>query len=765
MVEAKIKRGLTYWKNMVIVLLATCLPAVLIGSSIYYVGNDRIIRELNGAHQAQLKQTIQRFDDYLSHLEVFSAQMAFQPDFNESLNEVDFSRQFEKTRDLYKSLQLMKQSNPLIDTITLYLQKTETTISDMNGVNRVASDKDKEMYRSLLSDSRSIYVTDVKETKAVVIRLPSDGSATPFGAFLVSLNQKVLDRLVDNFATEDGTAFLMDMDGNSVTSDRAAANAGKLPLKDALKREVLAIGSDGSTFVYAFDGISYSVSHGQLSRLGSKWMYVSATPISQITQPVTAMSKAIIIVSLLGLAIALVISWFTSNRVYRPIQRLMNLFQPSKEAVVSHSNEIAYIEAQWKQQLLERHELQTRIQQSLPSIREGFLQQFFEGRFYYLTERDVAERLQQFEWDVEGKQFAFLVVKLHRTANLAGKITVRDEQLVAFAATNIIDELCHSLAQHVHVFNFQDSSVGAMLVMPKELTAEELKKRMIQLSKDISGTIGNLLRLQVTIALSRMSDNIMHTPELLEEARKTIRYRHMTEVNQLLDAEDFYSPAEEPLAAFPFELEKEIIHDLRMGLEREAVLHVRQFMESLQQQLGTELRVQEGMLKLLGSIYDAIWKSGMNPHQLYKDSHLFEMLLNIREPDDMVDWFHGKVIRPYVNALSKSYDTGMKEIVDKLLAVLQDEYLSNVSLDQYAERLGVSVFKLSRGFKQVTGENFIDYVTRLRLGKCMELLLTTDLKVNEIAERLQYNPPYFVRVFKKHTGMTPGQYREKHKSM
>jgi YesN/AraC family two-component response regulator len=766
MMEAKmIRRGNYYWKNMAIVLLAVFLPAVLIGSSIYYVGSDRIIKELNGAHQMQLKQSIQRLEDYLSLLEVFTAQIGFQPDFNDSLNEVDFARQFEKTRDLYKSLQLMKQSNPLIDTITLYLHKTETTISDLKGVNPVDSNQDKMLYYALLTGSQSIYVTDFKQTKAVVIKLPSDSRATPFGAFLVNLNQKALDRLVDNFALENGMAFLMDSEGRSVTSDKAAADSGKLPLKEALKREVMALGTTDGTFVYKFGGTNYSVSQGQLSLLSSKWTYVSATPISQITRPVTSMSKAIIFISLFGLVIALLISWFTFNRVYRPIQRLMNLFLQSKDAAVSHHNEIAYIESQWKQQLQERHALQTRIKQSLPSIREAFMQQFFQGQFYYLSEQDVTERLRQFEWDVQSKWFAFLVVKLHGVAHFDGEVMVRDEQLVAFAATNIIDELCHALAQHVHVFNFQDSSIGAMLVVPKELTDEELKKRIVQLSKDIAGTIGNLLRLQVTIAISRTSDSVMHTPQLLEEARKTLRYRHMTEANQFLHAEDFYAPAEDSLVAFPFELEKEIIHDLRMGLEREAVLHVRDFMEALQQHLGTELRVQEGMMKLLGSIYDAVWKSGINPHHLYKDSHLFEMLLDIREPDEMVEWFRSKVISPYVRALSKSYDSEMKEIVDKLLTLLQEEYLSNISLEQYAERFDISIFKLSRGFKQVTGENFVDYVTKLRIGKCMELLLTTDLKVNEIAEKLQYNPPYFVRLFKKRTGMTPGQYREKHKTI
>lgn len=46
------------------------------------------------------------------------------------------------------------------------------------------------------------------------------------------------------------------------------------------------------------------------------------------------------------------------------------------------------------------------------------------------------------------------------------------------------------------------------------------------------------------------------------------------------------------------------------------------------------------------------------------------------------------------------------------------------------------------------------------MEKAKELLRDTDLKVNEIAAEVGYQPSYLIRVFKKNTGVTPGQYRE-----
>jgi AraC-like DNA-binding protein len=72
--------------------------------------------------------------------------------------------------------------------------------------------------------------------------------------------------------------------------------------------------------------------------------------------------------------------------------------------------------------------------------------------------------------------------------------------------------------------------------------------------------------------------------------------------------------------------------------------------------------------------------------------------------------------------------------------------------------------KLSRAFKTETGVTYTEYLTRLRLDKCKELLVNTDMKINDIAEMLRYQPAYLIRIFKKAEQMTPGQYREYHGS-
>jgi len=58
------------------------------------------------------------------------------------------------------------------------------------------------------------------------------------------------------------------------------------------------------------------------------------------------------------------------------------------------------------------------------------------------------------------------------------------------------------------------------------------------------------------------------------------------------------------------------------------------------------------------------------------------------------------------------------------------------------------------------GSTFIEYLTRLRMDKARQYLKTTDLRSQDIAERIGYTDAHYFRyLFKKSTGMSPREYR------
>ncbi len=81
-------------------------------------------------------------------------------------------------------------------------------------------------------------------------------------------------------------------------------------------------------------------------------------------------------------------------------------------------------------------------------------------------------------------------------------------------------------------------------------------------------------------------------------------------------------------------------------------------------------------------------------------------------------------------------------------------------LREAAEKLGISEAHFCRIFKSYTGFRPMEYANLFKLQKAKNLLRNTDLSVAEVAAEIGYDShSYFSMLFKKHTGVTPTQYR------
>jgi len=84
-----------------------------------------------------------------------------------------------------------------------------------------------------------------------------------------------------------------------------------------------------------------------------------------------------------------------------------------------------------------------------------------------------------------------------------------------------------------------------------------------------------------------------------------------------------------------------------------------------------------------------------------------------------------------------------------------------ITVGAIAQSLGISEGHLSHTFKKETDYTLLNYLSRYRIHKAMELLREGKLKVYEVAERVGYRDiTYFSTMFKKLAGMTPKEYQD-----
>jgi len=99
-------------------------------------------------------------------------------------------------------------------------------------------------------------------------------------------------------------------------------------------------------------------------------------------------------------------------------------------------------------------------------------------------------------------------------------------------------------------------------------------------------------------------------------------------------------------------------------------------------------------------------------------------------------------------------------VIARAKQFINEHQTEELSLGQVAKAVNMSTFYFCKMFKKITGINFTDYLSRVRIEKAKNLLLNRNLRISEIAYEVGFQSlTHFNRVFKKITGQSPTEYR------
>ncbi|MDR1469963.1 MAG: response regulator [Spirochaetaceae bacterium] len=115
-------------------------------------------------------------------------------------------------------------------------------------------------------------------------------------------------------------------------------------------------------------------------------------------------------------------------------------------------------------------------------------------------------------------------------------------------------------------------------------------------------------------------------------------------------------------------------------------------------------------------------------------------------------------IREKLNSQER-YKSVNEKLTERVLEYIDQEYTSNkLSLQAVAKYVQKSPAYISKIFKDVTGDNYVRYVSNKRLTKALDLLQNTSLLVYQITEAVGWSDQSsFIRLFKKQYGLTPSE--------
>ena len=100
------------------------------------------------------------------------------------------------------------------------------------------------------------------------------------------------------------------------------------------------------------------------------------------------------------------------------------------------------------------------------------------------------------------------------------------------------------------------------------------------------------------------------------------------------------------------------------------------------------------------------------------------------------------------------------DVIARVESFIRAHFRENITRDDVAAVAFITPNYLSKQFRNKMGMNMREYINQIRIEEAKRMLLTTNLSVSEVAGLVGYdNISYFSTVFRKHTGMTPVDWR------
>jgi AraC-like DNA-binding protein len=109
----------------------------------------------------------------------------------------------------------------------------------------------------------------------------------------------------------------------------------------------------------------------------------------------------------------------------------------------------------------------------------------------------------------------------------------------------------------------------------------------------------------------------------------------------------------------------------------------------------------------------------------------------------------------------KPVSSPQREMVETAIAYLERNADQPLRVADVAAHVALSESRLSHLFKEHTGRGIIEWLHQHRIAKCCAMLLQNDDEIGQMARQIGYNDiRFFYRIFRRHTGCNPTQYRK-----
>ncbi|GIP40613.1 putative HTH-type transcriptional regulator YtdP [Paenibacillus sp. J31TS4] len=507
---------------------------------------------------------------------------------------------------------------------------------------------------------------------------------------------------------------------------------------------------------------SYSVTYSRSEF--TKWTYVSFTELGELKKASRPIGWFTLYTCLAIIAVSLGFVVLGSRRMYTPVQGIVKAITdslPVRDAArgSKHRSEFQMIEDFIQNLFASNSSLKSELERHTQQVSVFFLINLFSGK---VPKHEIEDRLEQYGYLEQIQNWGRLAVLTLEIDSIEDtKYGASDYELLMFAVNNIVEECIppQSRLTPVVVDRTQATLVGF-----SGMDEEAFDSHLYQLTELIQKNVRLFLDLDVSIGISLPFTSPRHARRAYREGQEALMQRLKLGKGIIVPYANLNAGKHTLIFSYPKHLQNELIDSIKLADEERAHALLKQWLDEV---LGKERSPQDdqiSLIRLLNDLMIVMQESGIQLEATDPQGRsVHEELLQLYVSQEIEAWFRGRILAPMLQVFRDRRDSQYHNLSEQMIDMIQKEFDTDLTLEECASRLHYNAFYLSNVFKRETDMTFSEYLSMYRFQMARKWLTETDLPVKDIASRLRYtNPQNFIRSFRKHEDMTPGQYRAKY---
>ncbi|NQX62685.1 AraC family transcriptional regulator [Paenibacillus qinlingensis] len=579
--------------------------------------------------------------------------------------------------------------------------------------------------------------------------IPLGDRTHSLGKLIMTMDQsKLLDTAEMSSTSNQVQFYILNKDKQIImrTSDT--------PLQDEILKTV-ALSPSGS-LTTSSDKDSWMVNYENSKQTG--WTFIATVPEKSFIAPVLHVKYAALSAVAACLLIGLIAAYMLTERNYSPLRKLIGVINP-KTTQTSRSgkwDEWTALRNSMEESMEEERQLRGQLHKHFPTVQSSYIHRLIRGRV-------ESESIQESATEMIGTPFAYdhfavLLIELDDCSEFVKDNSERQWAHVRFIIMNILQDLIKERGMSAFFAEMDREQVGVLI--NHSLQEEQWKLNILPCLEELNAILQIRLSIFVTVAVSDSRPSPSQIGECYAEALRSMEHKWLKGEHSVICYSDLGE--EEKTYFYPVDTESQIINLVKHGELDQVIKLLDQVYTmnfdrgAIAPELGKWLmyNIVSTLLKclqLLNLTYREVFVQEDDP-----DKRLAACDTSIEMYQEIKLMY--TTLCTFVNEDRSDHN---QELMSKMVAYLETSvYDANLGLEGVADHFALSPKYVSRFFKLHTGETITDYIAKMRVEEAKKLLTETEMTVLDISQKLGYSTDIGLqRIFKKHTGLTPGKYR------